>query len=205
MWAILEKRRRDDEVELGGYLERPVISGDDAHLPTGPFHQPGVIGRRGPVRVGVRVGVGVGMLKHLAQEPLRGLDGAEPLAIRGRQDMSPQVDRLDGVGHRQPGHDRRSTGANGTDDPVEQVGRRQASGDVMNQDDLVVGLQRGQPRLHRRRTVHPAWHDIDRAVVILCPAVVGGGQALVDMGAGRNDDHVLHLRATKSAPQCVSQ
>lgn len=195
MLAILKKSRRDEEVERGGYLERPSIAGDDAHVPTSPLNQTGVIGGRAST-------TGMGVLEHLPQEPLRGLNATQRLALRSRQHAALCVDHLDRVGHRKAWHHGGMAGPDGSDDPVEQIRRRQAASDIVNQDDPVFVPQGGQSRLHRSRPVHPAWHDVHLAVISEEP---GGSPALVDMGARGHDDDVSHLRATKSAPQCVSQ
>jgi hypothetical protein len=69
MPTILEQSGRHGEVEGRGYLERPLVAGDDAHLPTAALDEPGIIGR-GPT-AGVRV------LQNLAQKTLRGLYAAQ--------------------------------------------------------------------------------------------------------------------------------
>jgi len=194
MLAILKKGRRDEEVERGGYLERPSITGDDPHVSTSPLHQTGVIGGR--------ASTGMGVLEHLPKEPLRGLNATQRLAVRSLLHAALRVDHLDRVGHRQAWHHGGMAGPDGSDDPVEQIRRRQAASDIVNQDDPVLVPQGGQSRLHRSRPVHPAEHDINLAVISEEP---GRSPALFDMGARGHDDDVPHLHTTKSAPKCVSQ
>ena len=54
-----------------------MIAGDNAHRPTGPLNEPGIIGGRSAA--------GVGLLEHLTQEPLRGLYAAQRVTIRSCQ------------------------------------------------------------------------------------------------------------------------
>jgi hypothetical protein len=124
------------------------------------------------------------------------------------------------------------TCTHGPDDPVEQVRRRQTPGDVMNQDDYVVVAKRRQSRLDRSRPIRPSSHHIHawavsiharpvsiharpvsihaRLVSIhagldsILPGVAGDGPALIEVGAGCDDDHVCHVATTKNAPKCVS-
>ena len=113
------------------------------------------------------------------------------------------VDDLDGVGDDYAGDDGGMSGTNRVDDPGEQVRRRQTPGGVMNQDDLVVVVQRREPCRHRGRPVRSARdnvnHDVDAGVL------TGHLAGLLDVGCGRHDDHVSHLGTTHNAPQCVSQ
>src|SRR5665647_3747187 len=93
MGAILKQGLRDGEVERRGYLERPVIAGDDANVPTDPFHKPGIVG--GGCAPGVSVSVSA--LQHFTKEPLRGLNATQRLSIRSVQHATLGVDHLDGV------------------------------------------------------------------------------------------------------------
>ena len=90
----------------------------------------------------------------------------------------------------------------GADHPGEQVRGCQGPGNIMHQHDAVTWVQCAQACLHRRRPIHPASHDVHPGVLA---EEVGGGPALPDMRRRRHDDDVLHLRATKNAPKCVSQ
>ena len=132
MAAILKQGRRDGEVERRGYLERPVIAGDDANVPTDPFHEPGIVGG------GCAPGVSVCALKHFTKEPLRGLNATQRLSIRSVQHATLGVDHLDGVGHRESGNDGRMACTHAADDPFEQIRRRKTPGNVVNQHDPVV-------------------------------------------------------------------
>src|SRR5665647_504756 len=87
MGAIVQQRRGDGEVEGGGDLEGPAITVYDPHVSPDPLDEPGIIG-------GV-ASAGVGMLEHLTQEPLRGLDATKRLAIGSRHDATLGVDHLD--------------------------------------------------------------------------------------------------------------
>lgn len=194
MLTIPEKSRRDEEVERRGYLQRPGIAGDDAHASAGPLHQAGVIGGR--------ASCGMGVLQHLPQESLRGLDATQRLAVRSVQHAPLRVDHLDRVGHRKAWNHGGMARPDGPDDPVEQVRRRQAASDIVNQDDPVLVPQGGQPSLDRGRPVRSAGHDINLAVISEEP---GRSPALVDMRARGHDDDVPHLNTAKSTPQCVSQ
>jgi len=166
-----------------------MIAVDDMHVPADPLDEPGVIGGGG--------GAGVGLLEHLTQEPLRGLDGPQRLAIRSPQHAALGIDHLDGVGDRESGNDGRMASSDGADDPGEQVRRRQAPGHVMNQDDAVARAQCAQAYLDRSGPIRPSGHYIHPRVLT---QDVGGGPALSDVRDGRHDDYVLHLGTAENAP-----
>jgi hypothetical protein len=88
------------------------------------------------------------------------------------------------------------------DNPVEEVRRRQTSGDVMDKDDAVVMAQRRETCLNRGRPIHASGHDIHPGVV---REGAGDVATLVEMRTGGHDDDMRHVATTKSAPQCVSQ
>jgi hypothetical protein len=173
-----------------------MIAGNDAYVPAVALNETGIIGGRSTV------GVGVSKLQHLAKKTLRGLYCAQGPTIGSVQHTTLVVDHLDGVGNRESGHDGRMAISHGADDPGEQVRGRQTPGDVMNQHDAIVRAQCAQACFDRSRPIHPSGHYIHPGVLT---KEVGGGPALPDVRDGRHDDHVLHLRTTKDAPQCVSQ
>jgi hypothetical protein len=76
MRAILEQGRRDGEVKGRGYLQGPVIAGDNAHVPAGLLDQPCIVGGGGGGGGDRCPSVLVSMLEHLTKKSLRGLYAA---------------------------------------------------------------------------------------------------------------------------------
>jgi len=160
-------------------------------LAAGLFDEPGIIGRG--------AAPGVGSLKHLAQEPLGGLDATQRPAIRGRQNAVIGIDHFDRVGHLEPGNNSGMACSHRAHHPFEQVGRRQSAGDVVNQDDAVFGAQCRQPRLDGCRPIIPSGHYIHTGVV------TSDHTSLLDVGVWGDEHDMSHVGTTKNAPQSVSQ
>jgi len=173
-----------------------MITGHHMDVPAVALNQTGIIGGQRTLDVGVS------QLQHSTKEPLRGLNAAQRTAIQGVQHAVLVVDHLHRVGDRDSGNDGRMAISYGVDHPGEQVRGRQGPGNIMDQHDAVPWAQRAQTCFDRRRPILPASHNIHPAVLA---EKVGGGPASPDMGRRRHDDDVLHLRATKNSPKCVSQ
>ena len=191
MGAILHQSRRHGEVEGGGDLESPGVAVDDEHMPPDPLNEPGVVGGVAPVRMGV--------LKHLAQETLRSLYGAQRLAIGGRPNPTLGVDHLDGIGHCKAGHDGGVARAYRVDHPGEQIRGSETTGRVMNQDDAVVRMQRGEPSSYRGSPISTPGDDLDTSFI------TGEFAGRSQVGGGGNDDDMSDLGTTQDAPQRMSQ
>ena len=179
-----------------------MIAGNDAHLPAGPLHEAGIVGGRGDDRPGLPVSA----LKDLTKETLRRLDASQGPAIRRVQHAALAVDHLDGVRDGKTGNDGGMTGSHTADDPGEQVRRRKAARDVVDQHDPVVGAKHRQTRLDGSRPIGASGHYVhpDRPAVA---SMVAGSDlaALARVGGRRHDDHAPHLTAAQNAPKCVSQ
>ena len=189
--TLSDQSRRHGEVESGGDLEGQRVAIDNEHVPPDLLNEPGVVGRGAPV--------GVGVLKHLAQETLWGLYAAQRPAIGSRLHAKMGVDHLDGIGHCQARHDGGVTCAHGADHPGEQIRGCETPGRVMNQDDAVVRMQRGEPSPHRGSPIGSPCDDLHPWVI---SGDVGG---LPKVGRGGNDDHMSDFGATQNAPERVSQ
>ncbi len=81
-------------------------------------------------------GLLVGPQQQFGGEALRGLHGAQAGPLRRAQHRAVGVDRLDGVGDRQRGHDGRMPGPQRLDDAHHQLGWRQGSGSVVYQHEV---------------------------------------------------------------------
>ena len=183
--------RRHGEVAGGGDLESLGVAVDDKHMPPDPLNEPGVVGGVAPVRMGV--------LKHLAQETLRSLYGTQRLAIGGRQNATLIVDHLDGIGYCKARHDGGVARAYRVDHPGEQIRGCETTGRVMNQDDAVVRMQRGEPSSYRGSPISTPGDDLDTSVT------TGKFAGRSKVGGGGDDDDMSDLSTTQDAPQRVSQ
>ena len=87
---------------------------------------------------------------------MRGLDDAQAHAVERFDHLARGVDGLDGVGHRNCGHRRRSAG-DGGDGPRDEGRGRERPGRVMNEDDFRgVRRERFEAGADRGLTRRPA-------------------------------------------------
>ena len=142
------------QVGGGGDLGRPGVPGDGHHRLPQLLHEQGVVSGRGAGPHGSGVGPG----EHLPTEALRRLHRSQGRPRGGAGDAVLVVDHLDGVHHRERRDGARGPSAHRIDHPAEDLGRGEASGCVVHQDEVHRIGQAGQTRGDRVGALGPAGH-----------------------------------------------
>lgn len=142
--STCEHGLREHEVEGAGDLEGLVISWHDNDPATDRLDETGIIGGR-------RVGIGRGMCRreHRASKALRCLDRTENCPVKSGLDDAVEIDRLDGVGHRKPGHHRVSATSHRSGHGINQGGWHQRPGGIMHEDNVNIRREDEQRSRHR--------------------------------------------------------
>ena len=148
------------------------------------------------------VSAAVGGVEHRPAEALGRLRGGELFAVDGLDDRG-IGDALDGVDHREDRQHSLTAPVDCRDDPLEDRGRGERAGSVVDEDDLDVAPQRRQPLgdgLLTRAAAGDDRHEI--------PPVAGGfervRQRIAFAPVRRDDDH-LGDRALEDAAERVTE